>query len=164
MRYFAAVFAALFCQSVLAAETRSVSLPWRELGGMIAGREITVKTPAGQGYKGRASRVDDAAIYFESGRTLRLARADVAEIRLVDYDGNGRRIGKLAGGALGLMLGLGIAAALGMREGSNEPGKKAYIYAIAIGGLPGGLAGGYYLGRLADKQVTVIRVIPEPAR
>ncbi len=119
-------------------------------------------------HQGRVHHVDADAIYFETGKALKVDRAAVRQIRLIRYVGNGRRFGKLVGGGAGLMFGLIGAAALGMEQGSNKGGKKAAVYAVGIGGLPAGLLGGYYLGRAADREVTVIEVIPEsppaPAR
>ncbi len=114
-------------------------------------------------HKGRVHQVNADGIYFETGKTLKVDRTAVRRIRLIRYVGNGRRFGKLVGGGAGLMFGLIGAAALGMEPGSNKGGKKAAVYALGIGGLPAGLLGGYYLGRAADREVTVIEVIPEPA-
>jgi hypothetical protein len=63
---------------------------------------------------------------------------------------------------VGLLGGIIGGVAVGMNETSAHKGRDKVVAAtLMIGGLPAGLAGGYYLGRLADREVTVIRIIPE---
>jgi hypothetical protein len=65
------------------------------------------------------------------------------------------------GGALGLAIGLVSAAAIGLSEGSaNSTGDKIAVGVLAVGGLPLGLLVGDYLGKQADKQVTIIHIVP----
>jgi hypothetical protein len=152
----------LGCQQfATAAEVRTVRLRWEGLGGMIGGRKVSVRTIDGARHKGRVQAVDADAILFEKGRNRRVARTSVAEIRMTEYAGNGRRWGKLIGGAVGLMAGLLGAVAVGLKEDtSHKDRNKALATVLAVGGLPAGLLGGYYLGRLADKEITVIQIIP----
>jgi hypothetical protein len=65
------------------------------------------------------------------------------------------------GGALGLAIGLVSARAIGLSEGSaNSTGDKIAVGVLAVGGLPLGLLVGDYLGKQADKQVTIIHIVP----
>lgn len=141
------------------ADVRIIRVRWPELDGLVLDKQVSIFTTAGQTLKGRVSAIDAGAILL-SGKTPRVARADVAEIRITDYAGNGRRIGKLVGGAVGLTAGLIGAVAVGMDETSSHKGRDKAIATIsAVGGLPAGLAAGYYLGRQADKQVAIIRIV-----
>ena len=106
--------------------------------------------------------VEADGISFESGKTARLGRSSIAEIRLIDYVGNGRYIGKMVGGAAGLTAGLLGMVAVGMKENTEHKDRNKVLAAVfAVSGLPLGLLGGYYLGKRADREVTVIRIIPE---
>jgi hypothetical protein len=68
----------------------------------------------------------------------------------------------MIGGAAGLLGGLIGAVAVGMDETSSHKGRDKVVAGIlAVGGLPLGLLAGYFLGRQLDKEVTVIRIIPE---
>lgn len=106
--------------------------------------------------------VEADGISFEGDKTARMGRSAIAEIRLVEYVGNGRRIGKMAGGAVGLMAGLLGAVAVGLKEDTpHKDRNKVLATVFAVAGLPLGLLAGYYLGKQADREVTVIRIIPE---
>ncbi len=60
------------------------------------------------------------------------------------------------------MGGLIGAVAIGMDETSSHKGRDKVVAGIlAVGGFPFGLLAGYLLGRQIDKEVTVIRIIPE---
>jgi hypothetical protein len=92
----------------------------------------------------------------------RLNRSAITEIRLIAYAGNGRRLGKFVGRALGLAIGLGTGAAIGLREGSAfNDSDKVLAVTLMLDGFPAGLGLGYLVGRQADKETTVIRIIPQ---
>ena len=129
---------------------------------LVRGKQVTVTTVQGAKHKGRVAEADADSLSLE--KAPRIPRPQVAEIRLVEYAGGGRRIGKLLGGAFGFLGGILAAVAVGMDETSSHKDRdKAVATVCAIGGLPGGLVGGYYLGRLADREVTILRIIPETA-
>jgi hypothetical protein len=158
----------------LSAETVHIRMAWIDLEPMIRGHNVIVRT-SGASLRGRALMVEkdslllevrktsDAAAY-PKGRTS-VPRAAIQEITLVQYVGNGRRIGKFIGGALGLTFGLLAAVAIGFKENPETVGRRKVFIAILVpGSLIGGLLGGYLLGRLADREITVIEVIPrQPA-
>lgn len=148
-------------QPALAGQVRTVRLRWADLPGAIDGRQVSIKTVAGTTRKGRVQAVENDAIVLENKKAPRVDRISIAEIRVTEYLGNGRRIGKLLGGTAGLLFGLAGAAAIGMREGSaHRTSDKVLAGTLGAGGLPLGLLGGYFLGRLTDKEVTVIQIIP----
>lgn len=148
-------------QPSVAADTHPVRLRWVDLGGLIQGKQASVTTADGSTRKGRVRAVEDNAILFENSKTPPVDRTKVAELRMVEYVGNGRSRGKFLGGMVGLVAGLVGAAAIGSKEGSgHRTGDKVLAGTLGIGGFPLGLAAGYLLGRQADKQVTVIHIIP----
>jgi hypothetical protein len=53
------------------------------------------------------------------------------------------------------------AVAIGLKEDTaHKDRNKVLAGAAGLGGLPAGLICGYLLGRQADKEVTLIRIIP----
>jgi hypothetical protein len=150
-----------FGQAILAGESRAVQLKWADATQLVLGKQVVVLTAAHR-YKGRAVAADAGSLSLEKA-TIR--RVDVAEIRLVEYVGNGRHIGKLVGGGTGLLAGIIGGVAVGLDEtGTHKERDKALAVTSIVAGLPAGLAAGYFLGRLADKQTTILRIIPEPVR
>lgn len=153
--------AAVAVQPVLAADPVVITLKWAQIDRLVNGKQVTVTARDGSTRKGRVRAVDADGITFEDTRAPRVVRADVTEIRVTEYVGNGRRFGKMFGGLAGLMIGLPAAAVIGMREGSGKrTGDKVLIGVLGIGGLPLGILAGYLIGRQIDKEVTVIRIIP----
>jgi hypothetical protein len=151
----------LSTQAAPAARTSTVQMRWDDAIHLVRGRTAEIVTASGAKRKGRVAAADAGSISLEAPGAP-IARTDVAEIRLVQYLGNGRSIGKKLGGAVGLLGGVIAAVAVGMNETSSHKDRDKAVAALCIaGGLPGGLAGGYFLGRLADKETTVIRIIPQ---
>ncbi len=156
------LMALFFAQACLAGDAGAVTLKWADAGRLIQGKQVSVALAAGGVRKGRITSFDAESIAFEKGNPARVNRKDIKEIKLVDFQGSGRRIGKLLGGAVGLLGGIIGAVAVGMDETSTHKSRdKAVAATLIVGGLPAGLAGGYYLGRLADREVTIIRIIPD---
>ncbi len=154
------ILSLILCNPGFAAESHVIRLRWVDVAQMIPGKQVSVLTVDGAAHKGRVRTVETDTIVFEKDRTPAVPRASVAEIRMTEYNGDGRRFGKMVGGITGLMFGLIGAAVIGMKEGSaHRTGDKVAAVTLAVGGLPLGMAGGYMLGRLADKEVTVIRII-----
>jgi hypothetical protein len=123
---------------------------------------VAVITTGGATYKGTVRVFYPDFLALSGGSEPRLRRTEIAEIRLTEYVGNGRRLGKRLGGAIGLVGGLLGAVVVGMDETSTHKGRdKAVAAVLAVGGLPLGLLAGHYIGRQADKEVTLIRIIPE---
>jgi hypothetical protein len=142
-----------------AGEAKAVRMRWTDAGELILGKRVAVMTVRGEVVKGLVRTVEPGAILLDKGS---VSRPDITEIHLIEYAGNGRHIGKLVGGAVGLMGGLLGAAAYGLKEdAANKDRNKALSVLFAVAGLPAGLAAGWLLGRRADREVTLIRVIPE---
>lgn len=152
----------LAAQAAPAARTSTVQMRWNDAIDLVRGRTAEIVTTSGAKHKGKVAGADADSISLEKTPGAAIPRKDIAEIRLVQYAGNGRSIGKKLGGAVGLIGGLIAAVAVGMNETSTHKGRDKVVATLCIvGGLPGGLAGGYFLGRLADKETTVIRIIPQ---
>jgi len=134
-----------------------VSMRWDDLGPMIRNQRVEVRSDTGW-VKGRAVRTEPDRMILENA-TIRRDR--ISEVKVVQYSGEARRLGKFLGGAVGLVGGLLGALAIGLQE-SPPPsmGEKAAAGALAVGGLPGGMLAGYLIGRALDRKVTLIRVIP----
>jgi hypothetical protein len=147
---------------VFAGQTKSVRMRWADLDNLIREQRVSLSTTGGKSYKGKVRDFDADSLSYTGGSNPRLRRAEIAEIRLTAYAGNGRHFGKLVGGAIGLVAGLIGAVAIGMDETSaHKERDKVLAGLVGVGGLPIGLLTGYLLGRQIDKEVTVIRIIPE---
>jgi hypothetical protein len=145
-----------------AGQTKAVRMRWGDLDNLIRGQRVSVSTSGGATYRGTVRAFDSESLSITGGSNPRLRRAEIAEVRLTEFAGNGRHLGKLIGGAAGLLGGLTGAVAIGMDETSTHKGRDKVVAGIlAVGGLPIGLLAGYFLGRQIDKEVTVIRIIPE---
>ena len=163
-RILALVLAAVItCPFAAHADGRAVRLKWQDAASLARGRTAIVTTTGGAKRKGRIANFTPEAILFEDSKKGTVPRPDVAEIRVVDYVGNGRHVGKMLGGAAGLLAGLLTAAVVGLDEAAgNQDRNKAIAVVSVVGGLPAGMIGGYLLGRRLDKQVTIVRILPEP--
>ena len=147
---------------VFAGQTKSVRMRWADLDNLIRGQRVSLSTTGGESHKGKVQAFDADSLSLTGGSNPRLRRVEIAEIRLTAFAGNGRHFGKLVGGAIGLAAGLIGAVAIGMDETSSHKDRdKVLAGGVGIGGLPIGLLSGYLLGRQIDKEVAVIRIIPE---
>jgi len=145
-----------------AGQTKSVRMRWADLDNLIRGQRVSLSTTDGKSYKGKVQAFDADSLSLTGGSNPRLRRMEIAEIRLTAFAGNGRRFGKLVGGAIGLMAGLLGAVVFGMNETSAHKDRdKVLAGIVGIGGFPIGLLTGYLLGRQIDKEVTIIRIVPE---
>ena len=143
-------------------QTKSVRMRWADLDNLIRAQRVSVSTTGGATHKGTVRAIDADSLSLAGGAHPRLLRAEITEIRVTEFAGNGRRAGKMIGGAAGLLGGLIGAVAVGMDETSSHKDRDKVVAGIlAVGGLPLGLLAGYFLGRQIDKEVTVIRIIPE---
>jgi hypothetical protein len=165
MRYLSLLLVALLVVPeplTFASETKSIRMRWADMDSLIRGRRVSVSTTGGTTLKGTVRAIDSDSLSLTGGANPRLRRSEITEIRVTEFTGNGRHLGKLAGGAAGLLGGLIGAVAIGMDETSPHKGRDKVVAGIlAVGGLPIGLLAGYLLGRQIDKEVTVIRIIPE---
>ena len=136
----------------MAAET---SVHWRELGPVIAGKEVSLSLTDGKRVKGRAVvEADSLVIETHKGRQS-IPRTSVREIRIARKAGYKWRI---IGAAVGAGIGIAIAVPV-LAETHNEGSSR---YDAAAAGLAGGLAAlGYLAGWRADKEGDVVRVLPD---
>jgi hypothetical protein len=165
MRYLSLLLVALLILPeplAFARQTRSVRMSWADLDNLIRGQRVSLSTTGGTTLKGTVRAIDADSLSLTGGSNPRLRRAEITEIRVTEFTGNGRHFGKLAGGAVGLLGGLIGAVAVGMDETSSHKGRDRVLAGmLAAGGLPLGLLAGYFLGRQIDKEVTIIRIVPE---
>jgi hypothetical protein len=131
MRYLSLLLVALLVVAeplAFAGQSKSVRMCWADLDSLIRGRRVSVSTAGGTTCNGTVRAIDSDSLSLTGGANPRLRRVEITEIRVTEFTGNGRHFGKLAGGAVGLPL---------------------------------GLLAGYFLGRQIDKEITVIRIVPE---
>ncbi|HTM48672.1 MAG TPA: hypothetical protein VL285_08330 [Bryobacteraceae bacterium] len=148
-----------------AAAIREVETAWSDLGGLISSRKIALVLPDGARIEGKALSVKADAIVMTISKTsdrgahpqgpASIPRASVAALRLLEMRVRGRIIATTAGIVGGLAAGAGIILANGLFTDTST-GRDVGA-AVAIFGLP---TAGYFIGRAADKKVTVIRIAP----
>jgi hypothetical protein len=165
----AVLFMALFGGGATGlAGPRPVELKWSELGSLISGHTVELTLPGGAKVKGDVAAVredalaidvrktSDAKAYPRGGTTI--PRASVTTLRLERSRGRwGRILGSVGGVVAGAALGGYVANA------ATDPRDFQNIGTVAVGALAGGVAGslaGYQLGRIADRKVIVIRIVP----
>jgi len=159
----------------LAGDVFRVRLAWKDLEPMVRGHEVSVRTRDGASVKGRALAVEGESLVVDVRKTSNPAAhpkgraaipgGAIQELRMTRYIGNGRRAGKTIGGGAGLLAGVVAAVAIGFKEDPDTAGSRKVLIGLLIpASLIGGLLGGYLLGRAADREVTIIELIPDRAQ
>lgn len=154
-----------------AADPVRVHITWQDLEPLVRGEHVRIETADGVSLEGRAIKVDQDSLVVEVRRSSKpgvypkgrasVERSSVARIKVIRYIGNGRKIGKTIGGAAGLAAGLTGAVAIGFEENPDTAGRRKVAIALLIpGAIIGGLLAGWLLGRAADREVTLIEIIP----
>jgi hypothetical protein len=134
-----------------------VAVRWDELRNMVADARVEVFTSTGT-IKGRVRATDDQSMTV--GREI-VHRNDVSRVKITRYVGNGRKIGRGIGFVTGMVFGLIALVAIGMDETSTDSKstKQAKAVSAWLGTWAGATIGGWLLGRLADREVTEVRVL-----
>jgi hypothetical protein len=165
----AVLFMALFWGGATGlAALRPMELKWSELDSVISGHAVELTLPGGARVKGDVAAVredalaidvrktSDAKAYPKGGTTI--PRASVTTLRLERSRGHwGRILGPLGGSVAGALLGGYITNAVTDQRDLANLGKVGFVGLVS--GVAGGVAG-YYLGRVADRKVIVIRIMP----
>ena len=165
MKPYTSSFAALmFAASLQAAGPQEISLRWNELEPAIAGRQVQMVLPGGARIEGRALVVQPDALVLRITRTsdkklqpkgeTALARSSVSVLRVVKSGIRWRVIGITVGTALVAAAGTTIS----IRTHVNAENLAKYI-GYGSAGMLGAGVGGYLVGRRADRQTTMIRIV-----
>ena len=145
----------LFVSHALAGTETSVH--WRDLGPIVAGKDIIVVLADGKRVKGHGASIEADSLLIDTHAQRRqpVPRNMVREIRMARSAGYKWR---LIGTALG--AGIGIAIAVPVLAETHNEGSGRYDGAAI--GLAGGLAAlGYLAGWSADRRGDVLRVLPD---
>ncbi len=156
---------ALTIVQIAHADVKVLTLQWNEVGAAVRSQMVTVELTRHNRLKGTIIEVGQDAIRidiqsssdkkaFPPGEAS-VPRKEVGEIRIKRVKGVGRLIGA---------AGIGTAASLGSLpwaisdSRANVSDGKRIAQWVAITGAA--VAGGYWLGRLIDTKVTVIKIAP----
>jgi hypothetical protein len=145
-----------------AASAREMSIPWHDLRPFILNQKVTITTSQ-QVTTARVLSISDDALTVRNGKqTETIARAGITTIKVTRYEGPARKIGLGAGFVFGLVMGLVAFIYFGLDETSTASvaEKKAKAIAAWLGTWVGITLGGWFIGRLIDREVLVIRPIP----
>ena len=152
----------LLCAGLAQAENPPVELKWSELAAVVTGQTIEFTTKDGVTLRGnvvsvrpdelvlQAKHTSNPKLFPKGGATL--PRTSLDTLRMIKTKGAwGRRLGTMLGLVAGLTLG-GYAAA-------RVNGPDAAILTTFLGIAGAATVGGFFLGRSADRKVTMIRII-----
>lgn len=161
----AALFLALLPTPVKGAAPRQVK--WEGLS-MVVGREVSVVMPGGAVVRGKATEVGPDALVVSVHKTsdstaypkgtTRVPRASLHTLEMHTKGHKFRVIGTVLGATAGLAG--GVAAAIGIQGGLFGNQHQGAAAAACIGIAAAGTVGGYLAGNAADRQSTMIEVLP----
>lgn len=153
----------ILCAGLAQAENKPVELKWSELAAVVTGQNIEFTTKEGVTLRGNvvsvrpeemvldAKHTSNPKIFSKGGVTV--PRTSVDTLRMIKTKAAwGRRLGTTLGLVAGLTLG-GYTAA-------NAGGSDAAILTTFLGITGAATVGGFFLGRSADRKVTMIRIVP----
>lgn len=158
--------------SLSAKDLAPVRMTWREFRVRLP-EKVELTLPNGARIQGKVLAVEEGGLRMNiskssdrklqpKGRRL-IPRESISTLRLTEYGTKGRWIG--VGSALAVTAGItaGIAAATHPDLSGGEVGVFVVIVpAVIAGGVVGASIGGYFIGKLFDKKVTMIQI--EPAK
>jgi hypothetical protein len=153
----------LLAEVAPAAQSKPLELKWNELSSMIAGHRVELTLPEGATIQGEAVAVREDTLVIDVQKSsgakaypkgsATIPRASVNLIKLERARGSaGRTLGTIGGVLTGLVVG-GYTAAVATDNASTA-------IPLFLGMATGISIAGYYLGRAADRRVTLIRVVP----
>jgi hypothetical protein len=165
MKLSTACFAAVMLSASLrAAGPPQLSLRWNELESAIAGQQVRMVLPGGARIEGRALAVQPEALIIKITKTsdkklqskgeASVPRSAVSVLQLVKTGNRWRAVGTTVG--LGLVAAAGTAIAI--RTHVSAENLLKYVGYGSAGMLGAGI-GGYFIGRRADRHVTIIRIV-----
>ena len=165
LQYASILMCALCCAAPAAvASSNQVELKWSELAPLIIGQKVKLVLPGGPEIKGLAVAVREDALVLNVKKTSDrkaypkgqnvIPRASMSTLQLETKHGSGgRTIGVIAGALGGLILGGDLVAHIATSE--------AVGISTFFGVSTGSTIAGYYLGKRYDRNVTIIRILPE---
>jgi hypothetical protein len=149
----------------IVATAREVTMPWHDMRTFIHDKKVTVTTDKGV-VSGRVVSIADDSLNLRTGRqTQAIPRASVSTVKLTRYDGPARKVGLGIGFVFGLVAGIVMVVYVGLDETHQDSRevRKAKTIAAWLGTWGGSILTGWLIGRLIDREVLLIRPIPERA-
>jgi hypothetical protein len=142
-------------------------LEWGDLAGMIADQKVSMVLPDAAHLQGRVLGVEPEALVLDITKTsdrrahpkghASIPRASVSVLRLTKPGGH---VWQIVGGTLGTVGGLVLGVFVAAYGLSNSAGEAA-VGAVILGSAAIGGAAGWWGGRVSDRRVIVITVVPE---
>lgn len=159
-------FVYLNASSALAAQQKQLRLKWSELTRVVLGQKATMILPSGASIEGKVLAVEpdilviditktsDSRAYPKGQASVPRSSVSVLNVKKVQY--RWRVIGTAIGAGTGLLAGWFMALLIAADEKPRPAATAAFV------GITGGLATvGYFAGQKADRQITVITIVPE---
>jgi hypothetical protein len=150
-------------QAPVQAGGRPMELKWSELAPIISGHNVELLAPGAIRIKGEVVSVREDALVIDVRKTsdpksypkgsMSLSRSSVGLLKLNRSRGSwGRGIGTAVGALCGITVGGYLAV---MKTNSAGAGIPTFV------GISSGITiAGYSLGRVIDKRITEIKVVP----
>lgn len=165
LKYASILMCALCCAGATAlAGSNRIELRWNELAPVVVNHKVNVVLPGGTEIQGLVVAVRDDALVlnlkktsdrkgYPTGQNV-IPRASVSTLQIDDFrGGGGRTIGVIVGALAGVTLGADLVAHTASTEAAGISTFLGISTASAIGG--------YYAGRSRDRNVTMIKIVPE---
>lgn len=159
--------AALCCLCAISTPGRSAAFQarWNEIASLAAGQEATIPLPGGAVVTGDIVSVRADSLVLDVHRSfggkdrykglVSIPRGSVTAFRATKMQGSwGRRIGVFVGQLSGLVLGGEFVGHVANSEAAGVPS----FLAIDVGAT----LAGYFAGKVRDRRIVEIEVLPEP--
>jgi hypothetical protein len=141
-------------------------LQWGDLAGMITGQKVSTVLPDATRLEGKVLAVEPQALVLNLTKTsdrraypkgqASIPRASVSVLRLSKPGGH---VWQIVGGILGSFAGLFVGGLVGAWAGGDE----GMLAGLGVGAVAGGV-GGWWGGRISDRRVMVLEVVPESTK
>jgi hypothetical protein len=141
-------------------------LQWGDLAGMITHQKVSMVLPDAQRLEGKVLAVEPQALVLDLTKTsdrrsypkgrASIPRASVSVLRLTKPGGH---VWQIVGGLLGSLGGLFLGGLVAYKADADLAAASAMI----LGAGTAGGVGGWWGGRVSDRRVMVIEVVPEPS-
>jgi len=139
-------------------------LQWGDLAGMITAQKVSMVLPDAARLQGKVLAVEPETLVLDITKTsdrrahpkgrASIPRASVSVLRLTRPGGH---VWQIVGGILGSFGGLFAGALAAGYSGGDE----VAVLAAGLGGAVAGGVAGWWGGRVSDRKVIVITVVPE---
>ena len=144
------------------AQSKPLELKWNELSSIIAGHRVEISLAGNATVQGEAVAVRQDSLVIDvakasgpkpySAGNAEIPRSDVGLIRVQRMRGSwGRTLGTI----IGVVAGLGGG---GYAASRTDSGGAAVVVLVAV--TSAAAVGGYCVGRILDRSVTLIRIVP----